>query len=425
MAPNPRIDSKKHVARLERERRQTRIIQFIAIGVIASVLLILLYGYLDITFLQKRQPIAEVNGEKISTSEFQARTIIQRNQLINQYQQYSQYQQIFGMDVTSQLDQIKFSLDNASIVGQQVLDSLIEEALIRQESQKRGIEITPSELESFTQAQFQFFPDGTPTPTITPTTVDFSYPTLTVDQLKIVTATPITTEEPTLTPVPTSTLEPTNTPATDATPESTPTPLPTSTPYTLEGFQSGYATAQASIMEAGLNEEQYTVLFKTELYRKKLFEVVTVDTPREEEQIWARHILVDDEDTANQVETRLKDGEDFGQLAAEFSKDPGSRDVGGDLGWFGKGVMVAEFETVAFNLNINQISEPVKSDFGWHIIQVLGRVTVPLTQNAYDQARQTAFSEFLKGLRESSDVKIYEYWTDRIPTTPELGALGQ
>jgi parvulin-like peptidyl-prolyl isomerase len=167
------------------------------------------------------------------------------------------------------------------------------------------------------------------------------------------------------------------------------------------------------------------MLFKTELYRKKLFEIVTVDTPREEEQIWARHILVDDEDTANQVETRLKDGEDFGQLAAEFSMDPGSRDVGGDLGWFGKGVMVAEFETVAFNLNINQISEPVKSDFGWHIIQVLGRVTVPLTQNAYDQARQTAFSEFLKGLRESSDVKIYEYWTDRIPTTPELGALGQ
>ena len=425
MAPNPRIESKKHVARLERERRQTRIIQFIAIGVVASVLIILLYGYLDINFLQKRQPIAEVNGEKISTSEFQARTTIQRNQLINQYLQYSQYQQVFGMDVTSQLDQIKFSLDNASIVGQQVLDSLIEEALIRQEAQKRGIEITPAELDSFTQAQFQYFPDGTPTPTITPTTVDFSYPTLNADQLKIVTATPITTAEPTITPMPTATQEPSSTPATGSTPESTPTLLPTATPYTLEGFQSGYATAQSSIQEAGFNEEQYTLLFKTELYRKKLFEVITADTPQEEEQVWARHILVEDEDTANQVEVRLKDGEDFGQIAAELSMDPGSREVGGDLGWFGKGVMVAEFEEAAFHLEINQISEPVQSDFGYHIIQVLGRVTVPLTPNAYDQARQAAFSEFLSGLRDTSEVKIYEYWTERIPTTPELGALGQ
>jgi peptidyl-prolyl cis-trans isomerase D len=425
MAPNPRIESKKHVARLERERRQTRIIQFIAIGVVASVLLILLYGYLDINFFQKRQPIAEVNGEKISTIEFQARTTIQRNQLINQYLQLSQYQQAFGMDVTSQLDQIKFSLDNASVVGQQVLDSMIEEVLIRQEAQKRGIEITPDELDSFTQAQFQYFPGGTPTPTITPTSVDFTYPTLNADQLLMVTATPATTAEPTISPPPTATQEPTNTPASDATPESTPTPLPTATPYTLEGFQSGYATAQASIQETGLTEKQYTLLFETELYRKKLFEVVTADTPREEEQIWARHILVEDEDTAKQVEARLKDGEDFGQLAAEFSMDPGSREMGGDLGWFGKGVMVAAFEDTAFNLEINQISEPVQSDFGYHIIQVLGRVTVPMTPNAYEQARQAAFSEFLSGLRETSEVKIYEYWTERIPTTPDLGTLGQ
>ena len=126
MAPNPRIESKKHVARLERERRQTRIIQYVAVGVVAAVLLILAYGYLDLTYLQKRQPVAVVNGEKISTSEFQARVKVQRGQLVNQYMQYLQYQQLFGMDVSTQLQQIETSLDTPTLVGQQVLDDLIQ-----------------------------------------------------------------------------------------------------------------------------------------------------------------------------------------------------------------------------------------------------------------------------------------------------------
>ena len=83
MAPKPKIQSKKHIARLERERRQTKLIQYIAIGVVAAVILVLGYGYLDLTVLQKYQPVAEVNGEKITTKEFQARVTIQRNQLLN------------------------------------------------------------------------------------------------------------------------------------------------------------------------------------------------------------------------------------------------------------------------------------------------------------------------------------------------------
>ena len=70
MAPKTKkVQSKKHVARLERERRQIRLIQYIAIGVVAAVILILAYGYLDVTYLQARQPVAEVNGEKMAFSE--------------------------------------------------------------------------------------------------------------------------------------------------------------------------------------------------------------------------------------------------------------------------------------------------------------------------------------------------------------------
>ncbi|MFZ5820419.1 MAG: peptidylprolyl isomerase [Chloroflexota bacterium] len=426
MAPNPKTASKKHIARLERERRQTRIIQIIAIVVVASVALILGYGYLDINVLQKLQPVVEVNGEKITTKEFQARVQIQRDQLVNQYIQYLQYQQMFGMDVAAQLEQIQMSLDIPTSVGQQVMDAMIEEALIRQEAERRGISVSAEEVEAFRREQFRFFPNGTLTPTITPTPVEVVYPTLSAEQMKLVTVTPTPTIGPTATPLPISSPAGTATPDLSATPtvESTPaptsTPLPTATPYTLEGYQGQYATAMASIMETGLTQEQYEQLFELELLRQKLFEAVTADTPQEEEQVWARHILVPDEESAKAVIERLDKGEDFAKIAQEVSQDPGSAVAGGDLGWFGKGQMVAEFETAAYALEPGQVSEPVQSSFGFHIIQVINRATLPLTADGYAQARETAFNDFLAKLREDAEVTIHEYWTERVPTTPNL-----
>jgi len=137
------------------------------------------------------------------------------------------------------------------------------------------------------------------------------------------------------------------------------------------------------------------------------------------------HILVEDEATAKTVLERLKNGEDFATLATELSQDTGSAANGGDLGWFGKGQMVPEFETAAFALEDGEISEPIQSNFGWHIIQKLGHTTVPLTASAYQQARQTAFDEFLTNLREESDVTIYDYWVERVPTSPNLDELQQ
>jgi len=420
MAPKPKVQSKKHIARLERERRQVKLIQYIAIGVVVVVVLILAYGYLDLNYLQARQPVAEVNGEKITTKEFQARVVIQRNQLLNQYMQYQQYQQLFGLDVSSQLQQIQSSLDVPTIVGQQVIDSLISEALIRQEAERRSITVTPEELEAFKQSQFDYFPNGTPTPTITPTQVTVTYPTLSSEQLEWVTATPEVTPEPTSTSLPTAT------PDLSATPTATLAPTPTATPYTLEGFQTQFEDAQQSMVDIGLTKKQYDQLFTTELLRKKLYDEVTADVPQEEEQVWARHILVPDEETAKTVIERLNNGEDFAALAMELSTDTGSGAKGGDLGWFGKGQMVPEFEVAAFSLKVGEISETVQSSFGWHIIQVLGRTTVPLTASQYEQARQTAFNDFVTGLRDEADVVTYdERWQERVPTSPNLQELQQ
>ncbi|WNS79959.1 peptidylprolyl isomerase [Domibacillus sp. DTU_2020_1001157_1_SI_ALB_TIR_016] len=97
------------------------------------------------------------------------------------------------------------------------------------------------------------------------------------------------------------------------------------------------------------------------------------DTFATSEQVEASHILVDDEATAKEVAAKLADGEDFAALAKEYSTDTTSAENGGELGYFGTGEMTEEFEKAAFAMEIGEISEPVKTDYGYHIIKVTGK----------------------------------------------------
>jgi peptidyl-prolyl cis-trans isomerase C len=101
---------------------------------------------------------------------------------------------------------------------------------------------------------------------------------------------------------------------------------------------------------------------------KKVYEEAAKQISGEQE-VHARHILVETEDQAKKIEDELKKGADFAELAKKESKDPGASD-GGDLGFFTKEQMVPEFSTAAFALEPGKISDPVKTQFGWHIIKV-------------------------------------------------------
>ena len=101
---------------------------------------------------------------------------------------------------------------------------------------------------------------------------------------------------------------------------------------------------------------------------KKVYEDASKQIAGEQE-VHARHILVESEDEAKAIAEELKKGADFAELAKKKSKDPGASD-GGDLGFFTKDQMVPEFSKVAFELEPGKISDPVKSQFGWHIIKV-------------------------------------------------------
>ncbi len=139
------------------------------------------------------------------------------------------------------------------------------------------------------------------------------------------------------------------------------------------------------------------------------------------EQVCARHILVADKAKADDLYKQIQDGGDFAALAQANSTDPGSKENGGDLGCFGKGQMVPPFEEAAFATEVGGTSEPVQSDFGYHIIRVYEKnpaTTTPLA-DVKDQIRQQLVSgrvgQEVQKLRDASGAEVFP---ENLPTTP-------
>jgi parvulin-like peptidyl-prolyl isomerase len=426
----PQKTSKKHIAHLQVVRRQERIIWISAIVLAVVVIGIVAYGILSDTVLLPYRAVAKVNGDSIRAGDFQKQVKLQRLQLVNQFTQYYQFAQMFGAadpfndpNFGRMLKQISQQLDTPTIVGQSVIDYMIEDALIRQEAARRGITVSADEIDKAMQEGLGYYPDGTPTPA--PTAIPPVTSTLNPTALAIVTITPTATP---VTPTATATLEPnvtpteTPTPAPTATTGPTSTPLPTATPYTLEGYQAAFEEQFTFLNEqTGMTRDDYRKFYEGFLLRNKLLEEVTKDLERSQEKAWARHILVADESLAKLIVERARNGDDFAKLAAEFSIDTSNKDKGGDLGWFGKGMMVAPFEEAVFSLPIGQISDPVQTDYGWHIIQVIAREVVPLSNDEFEQSKETFFRTFLQELRQKAEITINEnFWKKIVPNEPAL-----
>lgn len=133
------------------------------------------------------------------------------------------------------------------------------------------------------------------------------------------------------------------------------------------------------------------------------------------EQVRARHILVSNESTANEVKTMLTRGYDFAELAKEYSEGP-SAPQGGDVGWFSEGMMVPEFEEATFALQVGQISDIVKTQYGYHIIQLTARKQpeVKSIAEAQDEIKdllieskqQSVLLTFIDQLKKKADIEI-------------------
>jgi peptidyl-prolyl cis-trans isomerase C len=159
-----------------------------------------------------------------------------------------------------------------------------------------------------------------------------------------------------------------------------------------------------------------------EAERKAYDEAAKAEPPQQE--IHARHILLPTEDEAKAALARVKAGEDFAKVATELSKDPSGD--GGDLGWFTKDRMVPEFSEAAFKLKEGEISQPVKTQFGWHIIKVEGVRTksFPPFEQVKDQAAryvaQRAESDAVQQLHSAAKIEFFD--ADGKPLAPQAQA---
>lgn len=173
-------------------------------------------------------------------------------------------------------------------------------------------------------------------------------------------------------------------------------------------------------------EDSYRKVIRLNLLQEKALtdgvevtdEEIQAQYERQGTELNARHILVEDEETANKVKKELDEGGDFAKLAEEYSTDPGSAANGGNLDWFGTGAMVPEFEDAAYALEVDEISAPVQSQHGFHIIQVMEKRQVedqPALEDQKDEikkelavgkADQEALIPKIAKMMEDADIDI-------------------
>ncbi len=204
----------------------------------------------------------------------------------------------------------------------------------------------------------------------------------------------------------------------EAEPTEVPTVGPTMTPteYTEDMFNA-YETYYFA------NNYYYTKDFfkqelKYELMQDKVEAKLSADLPTSEDMVWARHILVETEEEAWDVLARFDAGEEFADLAIELSTDTGSAASGGDLGWFTYDSMVPEFSEAAFAAEVGTVTEPVQSDYGWHVIQVIAHEDHPYSSTQRSNALSEAFTAWLDKYAENLDIWMEEDITDITPVEP-------
>ena len=404
---NARCTRKEHgLRRRDVEATRRLIIGLTVVGVLFVGLIAA--GLIQELVLKPHQPVATVDGTSITSQDYAKRVL------------FSWYQS--GQPVQDP--------QSSSI---QVLDQMIDDVLIREQAKAKGITVTGDEVTEAVEKNFGYYrvpPTPFPTATAAPTATPAPSPT--------------PGGEPTATPAPTF------------------TPYPTSTPVTLESYQDTYKQYLTRLQDTtGMTEADFRHLVETDLLRQKLYDQLSATVPTTEEQIQVSHILVairtpaptpvptatgqpsptplptgaptpaptptplpertEDQALASidEIQSKLVNGGDFGELAKEYSDDTGSAAQGGDLGWIGRNEgLDTTFENAAFALEVGQVSGPVKTQFGFHLIKVTAKDPKrDVPAYTLQQRQYEAYTAWLSDLNQQATVT--RNWSlDKVPPTP-------
>jgi len=334
---------------LSRHRRESRLQRIAIAGVALALVLVVLvplYGYWREVLAKGDQPIAVVHGQTITTDLYarflgHQQALLQRE--IQRVVEKSGKAEANSPERQSAQLELQLLQQRAQTLPYEAVDQLIDAKLIRDEAARRGLTAGPAEVDAALQQEMSDYP-----------LAGYGY--------------------------------------TFSSPGST----------DLESVDQARQDLKALLGKGKLltEDEVRTLILEDRVFRTKLQSQIGESVKTSGEQVRARHILVDTEDQAREVLARLQKGEDFPALARELSKDTSNKDSGGELGWFPRGKMVPEFDDAAFSLKAGEISRPVKTTYGYHVVQIEEKSDNRPFDDAYvQQQRAKLFDDWLTSQR--------------------------
>ncbi len=412
---------------------------------LAAIVLILTVGLVNEYVIKPRTVLASVDGTVIRRRDYwRARGV----DLANQVDQFSRIAGLVGGEQASQYQQQAAvaqselnGLWGSTDTNDEFLQRMVDDQVYLKNLDSLGLEVTEQDVETWELAQFA--PEGVPlveptaTPTLIPERAEWATATAaanaTASAAAVAPTAPAGVAEPAL-PLPPPTVPPTagsegvaaDGPATTVSPTvgapgASPTvPAESPTPnaeQALATAEAGRATYRDDVFDrARINESQYRAwVARPAVARQKVEEAIAVQVGQSQPQVRAHHILVGTQELAASLRAQLDQGANFEELARGNSTDTGTAPNGGDLGWAAREQYVAPFADAAFALQPGQISQPVQTEFGWHLIRV-DEVDPDraLTTEQIEQTTSARVERWLADRRAESNI---ESDVDPTPTT--------
>lgn len=404
-----------------RAEREQAIQQWVVRGIVAAIVVIVLI--IAIAFLIDRviipgQTIATVNGENITVAEFEQRVRLERalnielvNQLLNDFV-------ALGGDLNQasqllQQDPYRTWWDELNLpdqMGLRVLNDMIDDHIVRGQAAEMGVTVSDADIQAQINQFFGYDPERIAEQSLEPT------------------ATALPSETPTPFVSPTASPEPTVTPTLEIEPTSTLTPFPTVPPTpTLSAtefadrFTDTLNTFYRDLRrDAGLGESELRAYFEIQALRKAVADALSPDLSTMSPYVNSRHILVETEEEALDIKAAIEAGESFADLARAASTDTGSGARGGELGWSPVLQFVTPFADAVADAEIGTLVGPVKTDFGYHLIEVRAREDREIEEAQLDNIKMREFNDWLEQVRDSDEVtsEIFPSWADYVPVDP-------
>jgi hypothetical protein len=410
--------SRKEVLIARKHAQQTRQIR-IGMAVVGGLLLVVfLAAVINELISAPNRPVAIVNEQEISLKEWQDRVSFERAQrIILLNNQLEAFQGNVGV-VQQFAGQAINDLLQTELLGQNTLNQMINELVIQQAAEARGITVTDADVDAEIGRTFNFYGGGLPTPSPMPTAT--IQPTASITPIPTAVITDII---PTNTPFPTATLGPTG------------TPPPTATPVSAESFQQEFGDLIAQFEALGVSEEQYRELVRTQIYRERLIEELSIEDELsdEAEQVSFFVLQFDTEEGANEAAAVIESSDYlsvWNEIRSQTFESVATAQAT-EVVWRTQEAVVAnlgaEVAEAAFDLGIGEPSGPISRTVDaetnlFYLIQVSGREVRPLAASELRTLQENNLASFID-TQLTGNLTLTEYDRGRTPTTPVLDPI--